>query len=75
MSLGSWNVSPDEKDAVTLVSTLVRAIRKWGEDSDIRIQKRAIRAEDWLNRYNQKHPYRMLRDNAVLSNSEASPDE
>lgn len=66
MSLESWPVSPDEKDAVHLVSTLVRACNKW--DADYRIKKRAKRAQEWLDRYNRKHPFRMLRDDATLSN-------
>ena len=66
--LGVHDVSPDEKDAVMLVSTLVRAIKKW--DADERIKKRAIRAEDWLNRYNEKHPHRMLREAAQLSHNQ-----
>lgn len=70
MSLDSWQVSTDEKDAIALVSTLVRAIRKW--PADYRIQKRANQAEKWLNRYDAKHPFRMLRDGAVLSDGESS---
>lgn len=64
--LGVWNVSQDEKDAVLLVGLLVRASKKW--DADERVKKRAARAEDWLKRYDAKHPARMLRDSAVLSN-------
>lgn len=63
--LGVHDVPQDEKDAVMLVSTLVRAIKKW--DADERTKKRAKRAEDWLRRYDEKHPHRMLRDSAQLS--------
>lgn len=65
MSLNAWPVGVDEKDAVHLVSTLVRAIEKW--DADPRTKKRAARAADWLRRYNEKHPVRMLRESAILS--------
>lgn len=63
--IGVWDVSQDERDAVMCVSLLVRAAKKW--DCDDRIKKRAARAEDWLRRYDAKHPHRMLRDGAVLS--------
>lgn len=63
--IGVHDVPQDEKDAVMCVSLLVRAIKKW--DADERIKKRAARCEDWLRRYDAKHPYRMLRDGAVLS--------
>lgn len=62
---GIHNVSQDERDAVVLLSTMVRAAKKW--DADERIKKRAARAENWLNRYNARHPERILRDGAVLS--------
>lgn len=71
MSLDAWNVSPDEKDAVTLVGVLVRAIKKW--DADERTKKRAAKAEDWLRRYNTKYPSRMLRDSATLSHRTTPP--
>ncbi len=67
MSVDAWNVSQDERDAVQCVSLLVRAINKW--DADERTKKRAKRVEGWLECYNAKHPYRMLRDGAVLSNT------
>jgi hypothetical protein len=65
MSLNAWEVSQDERDAVQLVSLLVRAINKF--DADDRIKKRTERAEGWLTRYNAKHPTRTLRDSATLS--------
>lgn len=68
MSLNAWEISQDEKDAVQLVSLLVRAIKKF--DADDRVKKRAERAEDWLTRYNAKHPTRMLRDSATLSDTQ-----
>jgi hypothetical protein len=70
--LGVHDVSQDKKYAVMLVSLLVRAGRKW--DADPLIKKRVARAEDWLRRYDAKHPRRMLRDSAILSDgkSEAS---
>lgn len=63
--IGFHDVPQDERDAVMLVSTLVRAALKW--DADPRIKKRATRAAEWLTRYDAKHPHRMLRDGAVLS--------
>ncbi len=68
--LGVWDVSQDEKDAVGLVGLLVRASLRF--DADPRIVKRAERAKDWLERYNAKHPSRMLRDGAVLSSNNKS---
>lgn len=65
MMLGVHNVSQDERDAVMLVGMLVRAGKKW--DADERIKKRIAKAEDWLKRYDAKHPHRMLRDGAMLS--------
>lgn len=65
--LGVHDVSQDEKDAVMLVGVLVRAGKKW--DADPRIKKRIAKAEDWLRRYDEKHPHRMLRDSATLSKS------
>lgn len=58
-------MTQDERDAVILISTLVRAIGKW--DADYRIKKRADRADDWLRRYYAKHPELILRDDATLS--------
>ena len=58
----------DEKDAVTLVSILARAIGKW--DADERIKKRGKRADDWLCRYYERHPEMVLREEAVLSTQE-----
>ena len=56
-----------EKDAVMLIGLLVRACEKF--DADPRIKKRALRARGWLGKYNQKHPARMLRDEAILSDT------
>ena len=65
--IGVHDVSQDERDAVMLVGMLVRAGKKW--DADHRIKKRIAKAEDWLRRYDAKYPHRMLRNDALLSES------
>lgn len=55
----------DEKDAVMLINSLCRAIKKKGADPFV--IRRAEKAEEWLKRYHQKYPGHMLREGAVLS--------
>lgn len=62
-----WDVPQDERDAVMLLGSLVRRIRKY--EADERIKKMGEKTENWLARYNAKYPTRMLRGDAVLSDN------
>ncbi|MEP3669334.1 MAG: hypothetical protein ABJN42_21665 [Roseibium sp.] len=55
----------DERDAIALLTALVRAARK--HDAAPEIKERAEKAADWLNRYQARNPSRILRTDPPIS--------